>query len=255
MSRLQVSGAYAPKQRPYAWFAHPRKIAVPSGVWVPLPWNSTNDSDPFSQKWHPTASLAATTIAVGSNGAALPQGTINVASTAGFASTGYLVITGPPGANVDTVVSYTGKTATTFTGCNSAFRGGGVGISTGTLATGQVVAQANVETDGRNGTEQTLLMDICEVAFVSIPTTAYCGIRNRCYDGFFNFPGATQHVPGCNIADPGQHLQVVMQPEWFASNTPIRYEVFHNSGSVKNVAADGIQSPSLMRAVITGVDG
>jgi len=66
----------------------------------------------------------ATTVAVGSNGATLPQATINVASTAAFAVAGTLLVVTTEGVEE---VTYEGKTATTFIGC-----AGG----TGTLATG-----------------------------------------------------------------------------------------------------------------------
>jgi hypothetical protein len=51
-----------------------------------------------------------TTVASGSNNAALPQSTINVASTSGFASSGTIYVEG-------TAITYTGKTSTSFTGC------------------------------------------------------------------------------------------------------------------------------------------
>jgi hypothetical protein len=68
---------------------------------------------------------ARATIAVGSNGQTLPQGTINVGSTAGFPSSGGLFINA-----INTTITYTGKTATSFTGVS-----GGSGI----LATGETV--------------------------------------------------------------------------------------------------------------------
>ena len=71
---------------------------------------------------------AATTVAAGSNAAVLPQGVINVASTAAFPATGTLAVQSTTGYQT---VTYTGKTATSFTGC-----AGG----TGTLATGGRVA-------------------------------------------------------------------------------------------------------------------
>ncbi len=64
-----------------------------------------------------------TTVAAGSNGAVLPQATINVASTTGFPSAGSFSL------NSETI-TYTGKTATTFTGCSG---------GTSTLATGNTV--------------------------------------------------------------------------------------------------------------------
>ena len=57
-----------------------------------------------------TSTAAATTTTIGSH--TLPVGTINVTSTAGFASQGGIFVNGQ-------VVFYTGKTGTTFTGCTS----------------------------------------------------------------------------------------------------------------------------------------
>jgi hypothetical protein len=68
---------------------------------------------------------ASTTITAGSNGQALPQGTIDVGSTAGFPNSGSLFINA-----INTTVSYTGKTATSFTGVTG---------GSGTLATGETV--------------------------------------------------------------------------------------------------------------------
>jgi hypothetical protein len=72
---------------------------------------------------------ASTTVAAGSNGQALPQGTINVASTASFLAAGTLRVTTSGGVQT---VTYTGKTANSFTGCT-----GGAG----TMSTGGAVAQ------------------------------------------------------------------------------------------------------------------
>jgi parallel beta-helix repeat protein len=71
----------------------------------------------------------ATTVAAGSNGVALPTGTVNVASTAGFATAGQVTVLSSAGAQQ---ITYTGKTGTSFTGCT-----GGVG----TLFTAQKAAQ------------------------------------------------------------------------------------------------------------------
>lgn len=70
----------------------------------------------------------ATTVASGSNAAVLPQGTINVGSTASFPASGTLLV---QSTNGNQTVTYAGKTATSFTGC-----AGG----TGTLGTGGRVA-------------------------------------------------------------------------------------------------------------------
>lgn len=72
---------------------------------------------------------AQTTIAAASDLAALPQGTITVGSTTGFAAAGNLIIVSEKG---EQNVAYTGTTATTFTGCT-----GGAG----TLDTGDLVLQ------------------------------------------------------------------------------------------------------------------
>ncbi|GDX76009.1 hypothetical protein LBMAG41_10850 [Cyanobium sp.] len=81
-----------------------------------------------------TTSTGSTTIAAGSNGVALPTGTINVASTTGFPTSGQALIT-ISGAQV--LVSYTGITATSFTGCTG---------GSGTLATSQAVHFASTIT-------------------------------------------------------------------------------------------------------------
>jgi hypothetical protein len=75
------------------------------------------------------ASSAATTIAAGSNGQALPQATINVANTSAFTTSGSLLVTTSAGIQV---VTYTGKTPTSFTGCSG---------GTGTMTTGGAVTQ------------------------------------------------------------------------------------------------------------------
>jgi len=76
----------------------------------------------------------ATQVAAGSNAVTLPAGTVNVASTTGFATAGQFTVLSSVGAQQ---VAYTGKTGTTFTGCT-----GGVG----TLYTGQKVTQYPVFT-------------------------------------------------------------------------------------------------------------
>lgn len=74
-----------------------------------------------------------TTIASGSNAAALPQTTINVASTTNFPSSG--TVTVYLSSATTTVVSYTGVTATTLTGCTG---------GSGTLQTSQGVVANTV---------------------------------------------------------------------------------------------------------------
>jgi hypothetical protein len=72
-------------------------------------------------------SISSTTIAVGSNGVSLPTGTINVASTAGFATAGTISVVTSNGAQT---VTYTGISGTTFTGCTG---------GTGTMSTGGTI--------------------------------------------------------------------------------------------------------------------
>lgn len=74
-----------------------------------------------------SVSSLSTTIAVASNGQTLPQATINVAATAGFATTGAIYVTTTNGPQL---VTYTGTTGTTFTGCSG---------GTGSMATGNAV--------------------------------------------------------------------------------------------------------------------
>jgi hypothetical protein len=71
-----------------------------------------------------------TEIAVASNGAILPQGTINVDSTTGFAASGTLYVQTSTGTQT---VAYTGVTATSFTGCTG---------GTGTMSTFGIVTAA-----------------------------------------------------------------------------------------------------------------
>lgn len=76
--------------------------------------------------------ILTTTISALSNGQALPQGTINVVSTTGFPTSGIINVS--TNANVPQLVTYTGVTATSFTGCT-----GGSGVmTTGGAVTGQI---------------------------------------------------------------------------------------------------------------------
>ncbi|HUQ85063.1 MAG TPA: hypothetical protein VM077_01960 [Candidatus Limnocylindrales bacterium] len=77
----------------------------------------------FQDADHCITGKASTTVAAGSNGAVLPQATINVVSTARFSSSGTFVIG-------NSTIAYTGTTATSFTGCTG---------GSGTLATGNLV--------------------------------------------------------------------------------------------------------------------
>ncbi len=75
----------------------------------------------------PVLDTLPTTVGAASNALALPQATINVASTTGYPTAGTLWVQSTTGWQL---VTYTGTTATTFTGCTG---------GTGTLLTGQPV--------------------------------------------------------------------------------------------------------------------
>lgn len=84
---------------------------------------------------------AVTTIAVASNNAVASSGTYNVADTTGFPASGTFSLVTPSGTQT---ITYTGKTATTFTGCTG---------GTGTLKRGDVVGYLDAAT-GINHTDQ-----------------------------------------------------------------------------------------------------
>lgn len=104
--------------------------SIPNDIYNPISFDTVD----LNQGGLFTLNTSSTTITSGSNGVALPTGTINVVSTTGFDTLGSLSINGPPGSGISTRVEYTGKTGTTFTGCT---------VGNGTLATGQVVKPSN----------------------------------------------------------------------------------------------------------------
>lgn len=109
------------------------------------------------------AAQAATTIAVGSNGVALPTGTINVASITGFPTSGTVFVTTASGVQT---VAYTGLGASSFTGCT-----GGVGtMSTG----GAVSTRSRVATTG-NTTVPNATTGEYDINLTSSYTTTYSG--------------------------------------------------------------------------------
>lgn len=90
-----------------------------------------------------STSVASTTIAAGSNGQSLPQSIINVASTTGFPATGVLWVTTSGGQQV---VTYTGLTTTSFTGCSggSGTMSTGGSVSTGFPNSGYIYVTTNL---------------------------------------------------------------------------------------------------------------
>lgn len=111
---------------------------------------------------------AQTTIAAGSDLAALPQGTITVASTTGFAASGNIIIVSEKG---EQNIAYTGTTGTTFTGCTG---------GTGTIDTGDVVYQVP--------TAATILSNE--------PTSTGSYARVGVVNNAANFPASTGTYPG-----------------------------------------------------------
>ena len=91
----------------------------PSIYWTPALFpDMATSAQPFSNAGDQASlrSLATSAVAAASAGQALPQATITVGSTAGFLAAGYILVP-VTGAAVVQLVAYTGKTATTFTGC------------------------------------------------------------------------------------------------------------------------------------------
>jgi len=85
-----------------------------------------------------------TTIAAASNNVSLPTGTINVASTSGFPTSGTILVATNAGTQT---VTYTGTTGSTFTGCTG---------GTGTMSTGNsVIASISLPTATLNVTSTT----------------------------------------------------------------------------------------------------
>ena len=80
--------------------------------------------------WIGSPGMKVTAITAGSNNAVLPQATVNVTSTTGFASSGTIYIETSLGSRA---VDYTGVTATSFTGCTG---------GTGTMLTGARVSNS-----------------------------------------------------------------------------------------------------------------
>ena len=84
---------------------------------------------PTRAQWFLTVADNSTTLAAGMNSLSLPQASITVGSTTGFASAGNILVTTADGTEL---VSYTSVDATHFLGCTG---------GTGTMATGGAVTQ------------------------------------------------------------------------------------------------------------------
>jgi hypothetical protein len=226
-------------ERPLIFWQHPRAQTVPDDLWAPAAWNLRRVT--VGDGWTEFTSPAPTTaIAVGSDAAELPQGTIHVDDTTDFDPAGYLAIevTG-----TDRIVRYTGTTATSFTGCT---------FGVGTLATGQTVRQALVEValppTGDNGTLAAL---VAEVAFEANPTGSR-GIRVMFLP--FGFPGATSRVAAA--PDGTTHVQTAEEPAAGPESAAThRIEVYQSSGGPLDSVVDVLAAPRLVAVVVSSYDG
>lgn len=163
-----------------------------------------------------SVSSVSTTIAVASNGQVLPQATINVASTTGFATSGAIYVTT---ANGPQLVTYTGTTGTTFTGC----LGG-----TGAMATGGAVTSlfaVNLPTSPTTG-------DL----YVVKDANSSCGATNFFVSGNgINIDGQTGIVLSTNYA---QAIFVYNGSTWISS---LSNNLIPNGfSSVINVPSSGV---------------
>lgn len=214
------------------WQQTAHNLALASGVWTAYPMNVA-PVDKFGI--HPTLT-ATTTVAAGSDGLVLPQASISVASTVGLPATigGHqqVAITGPPGANIDTVIDYTGTSGgNTLTGCTG---------GTGTLHTGQTVTAANAWFTPQQPVQAGIYLATCTASFLANPT-GNRGIRFA--TSFLGTIIAIQQlqVPTGNIQ---QDLNLVSMPILNAAN-PLMMQVWQDSGTVVQCAQNGLAAPIL----------
>jgi hypothetical protein len=211
-----------------------RTVALPNNVWTMVPLGTELVTDGTQNFMHPL-NAASTTVAAGSNGVALPTATINVASTTGFDPSGFLVITGPTGAGIDSVVRYTGGGGggTQFTGCT---------LGTGSLATGQVVKPANHEATLPNLSSWNL------DGIVTFPaagnTTGVLGVRFVGPAPFF-LAGGTQHIGNPNAQVTVTLTTTFVQSVASGAASKLALQMFQTSGATLSIPVDGIQAPLL----------
>ena len=136
------------------------------------------------------SSPVATTIAAGSNGASLPQGTINVASTTGFPTSGIIYVTTASGTET---VYYTGTSGgNSFTGC---VNGAGAMATGGNVSGAQSPVQvAYTGTSGGNS------FTGCTGGSGTMTTgNAVTGL-SACFDGTHTITGG---ISGATVAPTG----------------------------------------------------
>ncbi len=222
---------------PLIFWQHPVAQTIPNAAWTPIAWNTLNNT--VGDGW--TSYVAASTsVAVGSNGAVLPQGAINVADTTGFAAAGYLVVRI---SGTDRVIAYTGNTATSFTGCT---------LGVGTLATGQTVAQANVEFNLPVDTVGPL---VAELAWAS-NATGLRGTRIRSLNALgagIHLNAATDvRAAGVASADPMIRSIAVEQPAFSGAGLPYRIEGYQSSTGNLDTMVDQLAAPRLVIQSLSG---
>lgn len=234
-------GAPLSIKTPLVFWQHAVSQTLPNAAWTPIAFNSLSTT--VGGGWT-TYVPASTTIAAGSDTAVLPQATINVASTTGFATAGYLVIRI---SGTDRVINYTGKNATQFTGCT---------LGVGTMATGQAIAQANVEF---NMPFRTVGPAVAELAWASSAT----GLRGTRFRGLnalgagFHLNAGTNVVPaGVASADPLVRSVATEQPAYAGIVAPstgsLRVEGFQSSGGNLDSPVDQLAAPRLVIQALSG---
>lgn len=238
----------AGEKRPVAWFAHANPVAIPSGAWFPLPWNKTFIDNSSSNPNY----LPAYTIHSSMNGLVLPQDSIKVneslSALAAERTDGFIVITGPPGAGVDTVIYYSGiNTGTnTFTGCSTSLY---PTAGTGTLVTNQAVTRAWCEVSFKTP----YLVQMGAIASLSAHPNGYRAMRltNYVFGIYYPFFNGTD-APSMNIDD--QCISLVAQPPGQLGGGKEQasvIEIYQNSGSVIKSTVPSLATPIFYGFVAT----
>ena len=114
----------------------------------------------------------ATTVGAASNGVALPAATINVGSTAGYPMSGVITIAAGSG---NTQVSYSGVTATSFTGCTG---------GTGTMSAGNSVSSPLIPSTAEPALDVELVASVAPGATIKVYEWEHNGTPNVSSDAF-----------------------------------------------------------------------
>ena len=133
---------------------------------------------------------ASTTITASSNNVPLPTGTINVSSTTGFATSGWIYVTTASGPQL---VTYTGTTGTTFTGCTG---------GTGYMATGGAVVAGYNPTGGI--VYVTTSTGVHKVTYTGTTSTTFTGCSGG--TGTMSTGGLVYYSPMVPIIEPSDSM-------------------------------------------------